>query len=476
MLRKASAKRKSDAASQQSGLTGKRPASAATPVSLAIVGNTPAAPLQQKTLDFGKPSSGLRNHPVNQAAHPTTERNIAWHFCDPKGRRLDQRLAASTPIARPAGATAPPPSGSEKSQRQVSALLSLMSRGKQRQQRTAPAVTPKLPEQDEESPLLGLLHQPAANRDGVSDLRGGEDDGTNELLDSLVQIAEESSQSQVTGGDSSDPAPAVPPVPAASDPVAAAAAPAAPAAAAAAAAPAAAAAVAPAATEEGADDSEDEIIPTQKSTATLGAPPGPVKVAARPADAVSQRAPAAAEASQLALCSVSSDGCRNIERQPQRVTSGVVLQMSGGARDEDVVLRLRLDIVDESAAPRAADGSDAPPPELHVHLRDEWRQTPVRAGDRVHLIGEIEAAPSTGASQPLTAVPPAQAQVVLTRGSGPVLVLRPETIVTGTALAAACNCPRRAALGRQRKDDGRGAYQMTLGTMKHSVVEALLHA
>ena len=157
------------------------------------------------------------------------------------------------------------------------------------------------------------MHQPAANRDGVSDLRGGEDDGTNELLDSLVQIAEESSQSQVTGSDSSDPAPAVPPVPAASDPVAAAAAPAAPAAAAAAAAPAAAAAVAPAATEEGADDSEDEIIPTQKSTATLGAPPGPVKVAARPADAVSQRAPAAAEASHLALCSVSSDGCRNIE-------------------------------------------------------------------------------------------------------------------------------------------------------------------
>jgi hypothetical protein len=56
------------------------------------------------------------------------------------------------------------------------------------------------------------------------------------------------------------------------------------------------------------------------------------------------------------------------------------------------------------------------------------------------------------------------------------LVLRPETIVTGTALAAACNCPRRAVLGRQRKDDGRGAYQMTLGTMKHSVLEALLHA
>ena len=157
MLRKASAKRKSDAAaSQQSGLTGKRPA-AATPASVAIGGNTPVAPLQQKTLDFGKPSSGLRDRPVNQAA--TTERNIAWHFCDPKGRRLDQRPAASTPKARPAGAAAPP-SGSEKSQRQVSALLSLMSRGKQRQQRTAPAATPKLPEQDEESPLLGLLHQP----------------------------------------------------------------------------------------------------------------------------------------------------------------------------------------------------------------------------------------------------------------------------------------------------------------------------
>ena len=53
-------------------------------------------------------------------------------------------------------------------------------------------------------------------------MRGGEDDGTNELLDSLVQIAEESSQSQVTGGDSSDPAPPVPALPAAADPVAAA--------------------------------------------------------------------------------------------------------------------------------------------------------------------------------------------------------------------------------------------------------------
>ena len=72
------------------------------------------------------------------------------------------------------------------------------------------------------------------------------------------------------------------------------------------------------ATEAEADDSEDEVVPTQKSAAVLGAPPGPAVVAATPADAVFQRAPAVAEPSQLALCSVGSDGCRNVARQPQR--------------------------------------------------------------------------------------------------------------------------------------------------------------
>ena len=506
-----------------------------------------ATPLQQKTLDFGKPA-GLRDRPVNQAAaqrtpvqqtpvvqqtsvvQQTPEGKIAWHFCDPKGRRLDNRLGANTPASRPPhlpGGAAPPSTGNEKTQKQVSALLNLMSRGKRR---AAPAAPRQAPEQDVASTLLDCLHQPTRGgglrgAEPSHSRSGGDDDGTNELLDSLVQIAEESSQSQAVGSNSSPPAAA---------PVGAAPAP------------------APAAAPPAAEDDED-VVPTQQSLPRgpdLGAPPvaaapvdapaesyrGPAPAApaepdagmpaaaapkrgsaiaeplraaaqppmpealgagappmldvappvpeaapappATPAPDTMRDAPPAAESPLPAALSASSDGCRNLERHPPRVTSGVVLEKT--CTPEVTLLRLRLD--ESAAPPQLEGGGDAPPaaPELQVSLRDGWHLTPVRAGDRVHLVGEIGGGASAhgapagaGGAPPL---PPPPAEVALTRESGPLLVLRPETVVTGTALAAACKCERRAVLGRQRKDDERGGWQMTLGTMKHAVFEAQLHA
>ena len=63
--------------------------------------------------------------------------------------------------------------------------------------------------------------------------------------------------------------------------------------------------------------------------------------------------------------------------------------------------------------------------------------------------------------------------VEISRESGLLLALRPETLVTGTALAGACGCARRGVLSRQRKA-GEAARKMTMGTLGHAVFERLL--
>ena len=94
--------------------------------------------------------------------------------------------------------------------------------------------------------------------------------------------------------------------------------------------------------------------------------------------------------------------------------------------------------------------------ELELRLSGEWAHTPAAAGDRLSVIGALTASP-----------------VEISRESGLLLALRPETLVTGTALAGACGCARRGVLSRQRKA-GEAARKMTMGTLGHAVFERLL--
>ena len=491
MLRKASAKRKAEALSQRESVQPQRP---------------PGAALQQSTLSFGA-SPGLRARPENQP-EPNAERNVVWHFCDPKGRRLDTGVDAPKPaIARtPARTGAPalaPVSGREKAEKQVASLLGLMKRGKQKkrreeatparsvvQVRNAPSLYSRAllhshshgslcpaARSQEDNSLLECLHQPpkpsglGASGSGPSDAAGpsgssggllhraDDDDGTNELLDDMLQLAEKTEPSDAPaatspGGNFFAETPVVGEAPGA----------------------------AAAATSMLIDDPVEE--PTQKSSAPQleAAPPSvmpaanaPVTPAAPPAvpgtPAAVQPPPDLIE-SPLASSAVSAStgGCRNVARQPPSVTSGVVLQTwsdPGATR-----LRLRLDDNGDGAAADEA-GARPPPRELRVSLQDEWRFTPVRAGDRLNLVGELPAQDEAAGVGAGAAAPPHE--VVLSQEAGLLLVLRPETTITGTALASAVNCQRRAVLQRQRKNFDLG-YELSLGTMKHELVEQMLQA
>ena len=87
---------------------------------------------------------------------------------------------------------------------------------------------------------------------------------------------------------------------------------------------------------------------------------------------------------------------------------------------------------------------------IYVELRDEWRDTPVRPADRCNLVGPLL---PCGCAASGRSVAPHERCTVVERARGPLLVMRPEALVTGTALAQfACDCPRRAALSRGRGD------------------------
>lgn len=105
-------------------------------------------------------------------------------------------------------------------------------------------------------------------------------------------------------------------------------------------------------------------------------------------------------------------------------------------------------------------------PGLHLCLRDEWAGTPARAGDRVHLIGRLRGCGCGGALH--------QVCGTLSRWCGLLLVLRPETLVTGTQISSSCSCPRKAALSRMRKGGVDASIQLVLGSMKHEIFEHLL--
>lgn len=104
---------------------------------------------------------------------------------------------------------------------------------------------------------------------------------------------------------------------------------------------------------------------------------------------------------------------------------------------------------------------------LHLHLRDEWESTPARVGDRVHIVGRLQGCGCSGRLH--------QACGTLSRWCGALLILRPETFVTGTQVASACTCPRKATLSRMRKGGMDATAQLVLGSMKHELFEHLLH-
>ena len=103
---------------------------------------------------------------------------------------------------------------------------------------------------------------------------------------------------------------------------------------------------------------------------------------------------------------------------------------------------------------------------VYVELRDQWLYTPVRPGDRLNLVGELVRCPCGGARH--------RSCTVLSRDAGPLLVLRPEVLVTGTQLAQTCSCARRVALGRGRAGNDLGE-KLVLGTMKHELLETALN-
>lgn len=103
---------------------------------------------------------------------------------------------------------------------------------------------------------------------------------------------------------------------------------------------------------------------------------------------------------------------------------------------------------------------------LHLHLRDEWESTPARVGDRVHIVGRLQGCGCSGRLH--------QACGTLSRWCGALLILRPETFVTGTQVASACTCPRKATLSRMRKGGMDATAQLVLGSMKHELFEHLL--
>ena len=87
------------------------------------------------------------------------------------------------------------------------------------------------------------------------------------------------------------------------------------------------------------------------------------------------------------------------------------------------------------------------------------------------------AAPVVGGARPQIEWLPSEGggrRVSLTRGAGPLFVLRPEVLVTPTSLSTACSCTRRAALSKQRKESELAGQQLLLGTMKHEVFAWML--
>jgi CRISPR/Cas system-associated exonuclease Cas4 (RecB family) len=144
---------------------------------------------------------------------------------------------------------------------------------------------------------------------------------------------------------------------------------------------------------------------------------------------------------------------------PSHVTGALVLEVQH--RSDGVWL-----VLDPDGGLGAAEPGSAALPGLHLCLRDEWANTPARAGDRVHLIGKAQGCGCAGTIH--------QACGILSRWCGLLLVLRPETLVTGTQISSSCSCPRKAALSRMRRGGVDASMQLVLGSMKHEIFEHLL--
>nr|XP_020445477.1 DNA replication ATP-dependent helicase/nuclease DNA2 isoform X2 [Monopterus albus] len=86
-------------------------------------------------------------------------------------------------------------------------------------------------------------------------------------------------------------------------------------------------------------------------------------------------------------------------------------------------------------------------------LKDGWEMTPVVRGDVVHLEGR-----SDGGSW------------LVDREQG-LLVLLPDTLVSGTSISSSIRCMRRAVLGDMFKSFDGGSKQMLNGTMVHEVFQ-----
>jgi len=443
-------------------------------------GSSDRPPQKQATLSFGPPV-GLSERPANTAesadgasaypGDPAGEHSIKWHFCDPNKASRSRPGAAAAPRR-------PNQQGGSSGDRQVSTVLNLLNRGKQRRQAGGTATPSRAasstgPGPSESPTLLDCLRRDVSGamtpvRVPSAKSAASSDAPVDDLLSTILDDIANSTPSDIpepsrAGASRSGTGPArgaggqalgllpkaqalgVLPKPS-SDTV-------------------------PIKSRFGATASA-ERPPAQKRTSierpllleeALGnaRPLAPrvkaaeVNVDVDPAGAA--RVPIKSVPSAPSSLAVAD--AAPLDTYPAHLAGALVLEVRG---DHDGVW-LTLD-PDRALGPLPA-GSSARPG-LHVRLTDEWAATPARAGDRVHLIGLLRGCGCEGTLH--------QACGSLSRWCGALLVLRPETLVTGTQIASSCSCARKSVLSRMRKGGMEASAQMVLGSMKHELLEHIL--
>ena len=408
----------------------------------------------QPTLSFGT----LKPAPVPESStekrnrlglFPSEEDGITWHFQDPNKRPPSKhKQQPPVPMLSPASAQL---QGKRKTVRQMDKLLSLLSRGKKRvQEEAGPSrSTPDLLVPPSDTSLLQCWQQPQVRLgeedDGFDDSPRFADAPVNDILNSLLG-----------GGPacaSVEPAPA--PVP-----------------------PQAPLAAMPAVVPQPnvVANRVDNVKPLSDAVTdavTDVITDAPIANGHQDRTPASEPAPSEPAPSEPAPSEPLATGASASSRTPQQyrgaqVTRGHVHAVERDEQSGDLKLTFLPDPPEDSVRGETPSPTGAPPDVWHVLLRDEWRDTPVRPADRIHLVGDLSDCGGSSLGLPGRCVS-------LSRWCGALLVLRPHTQLTGTALSTACTCHRRAVLARQRKGF-ETSQQLNLGTMKHELFEHVLGA
>ncbi|KAM0786874.1 hypothetical protein ACM66B_002299 [Microbotryomycetes sp. NB124-2] len=94
-----------------------------------------------------------------------------------------------------------------------------------------------------------------------------------------------------------------------------------------------------------------------------------------------------------------------------------------------------------------------------AHVRDDWLQTEVQAGDTINIVGNIE--------------PANDPAVVIDRNSG-MLILYPDILVSSTKVGDSANCSRKAVLQELIRTLGGSNKSLVYGNMLHELMQACM--